>query len=65
MRGLISGDIAGRTNRLKPCDKACVTAASPLLFRLVSIQVCVSERERVCIRPVVKPSEVGADGWVL
>lgn len=46
MSGLTSGNIAGGTNTLKPCDKARVTAASPLLFKSASIRVCESESER-------------------
>lgn len=65
MSGFTSGNIAGGTNILTPCDKAGVTAASPLLFKSVSIRVCVSKRERVVICPVVKPSIVGVDGWLL
>lgn len=41
MSSFTSGNIAGGTNTLKPCDKAGVTAASPLLFK----SVCALERE--------------------
>lgn len=62
MSGLTSGNIAGGTNMLKPCDKACVTAASPLLFKSMSICVSarvyvhVSQRERLCIHPLGESS---------
>lgn len=37
MSGLTSGNVAGGTNMLEPCDKACATAASPLLLSLIHI----------------------------
>lgn len=42
------------------CD-CCITFAIQSLCPFA----CVSERERVCVRPVVKPSIVGVDGWLL
>lgn len=42
MSSFTSGNIAGGTNTLKPCDKAGVTAASPLLFK----SLCALEREK-------------------
>lgn len=41
MSSFTSGDIAGGASTPKRCDKAGVTAASPLLFK----SVCALERE--------------------
>lgn len=49
MNGFTSGNIAWGTNILKPCDKAGVTAASPLLFKLMSVRVCERKGERACL----------------
>lgn len=53
MSGFTSGNIAGGTNTLKPCDKAGVTAASPLLLKPVTACVCVCARlkEKECVHP--------------
>lgn len=54
MSGFTSGNIAGGTNTLKPCDKAGVTAASPLLFKAVSVE---RERGRGRVRGGERESE--------
>lgn len=65
MSGLTSGNIAGGANTLKPCDKARVTSASPLLFKSVSTCVRVCAREGMHNHPVESPSIVEVDGWLL
>lgn len=61
MSSFTSGNLAGGTNMLKLCDKAGMTAASPLLFK----SECALEREKGGKRPAVKASTVGADGRLL
>ena len=63
MSGLTSGNIAGGTNTLKSCDKARVTAASPLLFKSVSVGACVSEGE-TSVHPSCGEALHSRGGWL-
>lgn len=63
MSGFTSGNIAGGTNILKPCDKAGVTAASPLLFK-VRVRSCVCERERKSVYPSCGEALHSWAGWL-
>ncbi len=66
MSGFTSGNIAGGANILKPCDKAGVTAASPLLFKSVSIRVCacLCERKRKSAFPSCGEALHNWGGWL-
>lgn len=61
MSSFTSGDIAGGANTLKRCDKAGVTAASPLLFKFV----CALERQNEGMASCGETSTVGVDARLL